>query len=823
MVVAEGEAAERITLDGGRLDSKAAGQLTPPLPAGWTETAFDDSPWNRTGLAGMAEQAYDLVTRNVCGAGLEKEMLRIGVVAVRGKFNVTDPATARLRLSLKYRGGVVVYLNGQEVARGGLPAGVLTPATPGDPYPREVYLDAKGKVLPPVDRIKKDDKDAAERIAKRNRVLGPVDLPAAALRKGPNVLAIEVHRSDYHISAAKSIRGGTGWVPCGLLDVSLSASGGGVEPNVRRPAGVQVWNQDCNDCALASDYGDPAEPLRPIVLAGARNGVFGGKVVVSSDQPIEGLKAVASELKGANGKRIIAASAVEVLYAEAGKEVPMGVKRGRWVEPLDTASPKVVAVKQGGGAVEAVWVWVRVPADAPAGDYAGTLEVSAGGKKLADVPVKLHVADWRLPEPRNLHTFAGIHQSPTALAMAYKVPEWSDKHWELVNRSLALLGQLGGQLLNIPVVDKTKLGNDDGMVTWVKKADGTFDYDYSVVERYLKTAKEHMGVPKFVVLYIYHPGAWAYDTGIKQENTVTVLDPQTGTREHLQVPEFGTEESKKFWTPVLLGLKERLAKEGMEKSLCMGSLTDCKFHPELFKMVTDILGDVQWLRIGHPSDGRVTTPERPLPGGGHIGLHFFTYLPDFPDHQRADLNLILHKDYWPRAVYYRRAQELAVGSSLISVRMSAASARLLGLPGFGHAGLDYWRINPRPGGQYPGVLWGRWPRAGGYPGDPSPSYLTWPGPNGAEPMASYQAIREGIQETEAMYVISEALEKSAAGLGADLTERCRQALRDELAGCALQDVQIFGHFFFHTNHYGWQEVSQRVFTLAGEVSAKRAN
>ena len=36
-----------------------------------------------------------------------------------------------------------------------------------------------------------------------------------------------------------------------------------------RPAGVQVWNQDCNDRTLVSDYGDPNEPLRPIVLTGA--------------------------------------------------------------------------------------------------------------------------------------------------------------------------------------------------------------------------------------------------------------------------------------------------------------------------------------------------------------------------------------------------------------------------------------------------------------------------------------------------------------------------------------------------------------------------
>lgn len=47
----------------------------------------------------------------------------------------------------------------------------------------------------------------------------------------------------------------------------------------------------------------------------------------------------------------------------------------------------------------AVWVQVTVPADAAAGEYRGTLRVSAAGRKLADVPVELHVADWALPDP----------------------------------------------------------------------------------------------------------------------------------------------------------------------------------------------------------------------------------------------------------------------------------------------------------------------------------------------------------------------------------------------------------------------------------------
>jgi hypothetical protein len=63
-------------------------------------------------------------------------------------------------------------------------------------------------------------------------------------------------------------------------------------------------------------------------------------------------------------------------------------------------------------------------------------------------------------------------------------------------------------LVQIPVVDQTHLGNDDGMLAWIWKPDGTFDYDDSVVERYLKLVRKHTGVPKFVVLHVFHRGGW---------------------------------------------------------------------------------------------------------------------------------------------------------------------------------------------------------------------------------------------------------------------------------------------------------------------------
>jgi hypothetical protein len=87
-------------------------------------------------------------------------------------------------------------------------------------------------------------------------------------------------------------------------------------------------------------------------------------------------------------------------------------------------------------------------------------------------------------------------------------------------------------------------------------------------------------------------------------------------------------------------------------------------------------------------------------------------------------------------------------------------------------------------------------------------------------MASYEEVREGIQEAEAILVISKAGYDKSPSIPAELAERCRQILADDLAFHVYQNKFQGGYLLTRTNHYGWQEHSQRLFTVAGEVTAK---
>ena len=87
-------------------------------PTGWTETEFDDARWNRKPIT-------------------DPDSAWIGLLCIRGRFNVDDPEKVQgTKLTVKYRGGVAVYLNGKEIARGNLKAGA-GPKDLADDYPNE--------------------------------------------------------------------------------------------------------------------------------------------------------------------------------------------------------------------------------------------------------------------------------------------------------------------------------------------------------------------------------------------------------------------------------------------------------------------------------------------------------------------------------------------------------------------------------------------------------------------------------------------------------------------------------------------------------------
>lgn len=797
---------------------------TAPPPAGWQAPDFNDTPWPRAraGAAwpgSIAVVAFSPATR-----------YSTGLLCLRGKFAVDDPQLVqRLSVSLKYRGGVAVYLNGREVARQDLRTGTLAPETPAKTYPDEAFVDREGQPIPgpyhAQKRIAAGDTDLAQRLATRNRALADVDIPTELLRAGTNVLAVELHRSDYHPSALKwfsrqGLSQHCAWVPVGLAQVRLTAEGSGISANVARPDGLQVFNHDPNDRVTVLDYGDPNEPLQPVRIVAARGGAFSGMVVAASTKPLRGLRAAASELRSDGGRSTIQPADVQIRF---GRLDQTAYQRPPWFDGLTEQPPREIPVypasgdaphQQGGAAVQPVLITVHVPRDVTPGNYVGQITISAEGSDSVAVPVNLSVADWTLPEPQRFRTYVGIYQSPASLALQYDVDTWSDEHWRLMERSFALLAQVGNKLVNVPLSNRTQLGNDEGMVYWLRRPDGTFDYDFSVLDRYLDLVQKHLGVPDFVTLHVWHSGGWA-NRETTQQNTVTVVDPAGGRRERMQVPEFGTEESKEFWQPVLTAVRQKLAERGMEQSACLGILSDGTAAPEVFATFDEILpGGAGWMRACH-THTRATGPY-PLKGGGRVVCHEYCYGMAMADPD-GELPPVWQQRAWPGVAFIRHNFDHNL--SLLKYRTLAERALYCGTRGIGRIGLDFWRVVKDSRGNAAPVF-NRWPHSSCAQREPNLYELAAAGADGPLSTVRFEQLREGVQQAEAMIFVAEAVGEHADDLGPELADRCRSLLRERIRFCLRRAPEQYGQHYFRSYHHEWQELNAELFTTAAEVSAR---
>ena len=816
---------------------------TPPLgvrndppPVEWTTPGFDDRDW--AGHRGPLQA-------DPFGTSWPRELSpEFALVCGRFKFVVNNPAAVKkLLLSMKFRGGLVVYLNGKEVARSSLPAGVLQPLTPGDDYPDDVTLLNKTTQLHWY-----DNRDKAEQFRKRDRLLDWTPLDATLLRQGTNVLAVEIHRSDYPVECKKL---GALWGANGLTELHLKAqaSAGAIVGGVARPAGVQVWNIDIADQMLDLDYADPAEPLAPIRIVAARNGVFSGAVAVGSTEPIEALAARVGDLKNPAGAAIPAA-AVSVRYGaldgrsvgDRAHGIPARAFDGLLEQPPAIIAPTPMAAGKSrraelglpaspvSGAVVRVWVAVKVPREAAPGQYRGQLAISAKGWPPTTVPIELTLASHTLPDVSDYASLLNVYQSPDTLALHYKVAPWSQEHWALIDRSLALMGELGNDFLCIPLLSKDQFGNDESMVYWVKEggpspatapASGAYKHDFTILDHYLDLFLKHHDARRIKAAVLVPWGMAA----AKDQATVTALDPATGKKTDVLLPPYGTSECEELWRPLLLAVRDRLKARGLGQQLMLGMPADPNPLPRHVAMFHNILPEAPWMRACHPdgaslsydaSDRQKTVP---IVCNEHV---WWSPISDPAVKRQFGWQFPRMRVSFNRAGY----------SPLVlngfrppwDFRMWIEASLAAGDRGAGRVGADFFNQGiklptqgVRGGSEWDsgsvGTLYNRFPTSQvGQTGlGAGITDLLAAGPTGPVASIRYENAREGIQSAEAVIALEKALvEKRVPG---ELEDRAWQLIDRRINCLRLHAIDL--------GQAGWQERSRQLFELAPTLAPSK--
>ena len=795
-------------------EDKAAPLLTSKLPpADWASPAFDDGTWARRKGPVPAHSA------------------EIALVCLRGRFEVKDPAAVGdMRLSLGILGGAVVYLNGREIARTGLPPGKLALHTPALDYPEEAYLTPEGFLYR---NSFGDPEKYEERLRSRIRALHDVAVPASALVRGTNVLAVEIHRAPASellltkrtVDARREAWRGRNhywWSRAGFKSLSLTTTSGmdAVVPNVGPPAGLTVWNQPICQRVSVVEHGESIGSIRPMLLSGPRNSALGGQVVAGSDAPIRSLKAAASGLERTAGGGSVPSSALDVWYLR-----PDGPTIDRRRIPVfDTMSPvapaEVAVHEMGGVATQPIWLTVRVPRDAEPGTYSGKLTISAEGAAPIEVPLVLKLHDWVMPDPEEFVSHVGLIQSPESVAMQYDVGMWSDRHWKLMDRSFDLMGQVGSDCVFLYLMRRTHFGNEHGMVRWIRRPDGGYEHDFSIAERYLDLAVRHLGRPEVVGLYLWE----AFTQGSRRHPNkgvpITILDSATGELEEGWGPKWGSPEAREFWKPVVDGLREILDKRGLADAMMFGVSTDAQPDEAVIEDLKAVAPDVPWISRGHVRPSNLYG----VPVGYVCDVWGSPVAPDPSEERRYGW-----QNPWLRATF-PRAGSNTVGAMrpwapLAMWYVSLEGMSAAGIRGFGSMGADFWDVlrsddplrNPYGGGWIHNII-GRYPESAYgqvYMGNSSP-YVLGPGPDGALPTVRFEMIRAAAQVTAARTFVEKALldPDRKAGLGPELAGRA-QKLLDERARAVLW-ARKGGWLWFPSS--GWQQRDDALYALCAEVA-----
>ncbi len=862
---------------------------TPLPPEGWKATDFDDSTWLRGPARISIRTPY---TRRI---------------AMRALFTVDDPsAVSDLGFSADYYGGMAVYVNGREVVRRHVPDGPLGPETLADSYPREAFVNSEGELLEEAewDRHRASLTSGEEdrrRLGLRRRRIEDVRVPRDALQSGTNVLAVEVFRAPYDAAIEElkherpERRRNVYNLPfntCEILHLQLSAaSPDGISQEAVRPEGFQVWNSDVLAADFDMDFAGPSERLYPLRLSGPRGGIVSGKVVVGSTRPIEGLKATLTP---------------EIPSARIRYAVPWGSQVGVWGprfamwdmnfsryprqptyfgallnDPPDTVPVSAPGTNPGSdlqtpnqpepvfGAVAPVWVTVELPRDS-AGVREAELRIEADGEEPLSVPVELVTTDWELPGAEERRAWLELIQVPDTTALEYDLPLWSEEHWRMMEESFSLIGETSSRIVYLPLICHTNIGVEESMVRWIPQDDGTWEHDFSVLERYLDTAIDRMGTPEMVVLYVWELYQLDLDHAREEERAdgayqearalrsiddrqvsgpVVTTDDGSGGSGTAELPFFYEPEGKAFWEPVFDELRAILEERGLFDAAVLGCASDVWPTREEVEALEELSGGMPWIKFAHWGVGSwqlhgtadviyqaTVCDQRHADDGPPLGSHHGWAGPSWPRspgvpvaERLEEPGIFAHND---RA---GRDYERMPPSRLRHV----AEFEITGdQSGAGRLGADYWplalrrdRRRNRAADRFPQSSWRNQDLA---------SSLLAPGPDGPVSTPGFEALREGYQEAEARIVIEAALldESSRARLDEDLIRRCEELLveRTHLMLKGITQMRFTGPDRWHTTfnyHYwygvhnpvghqwflgsGWRQRSEELFSTAAEV------
>ena len=210
-------------------------------------------------------------------------------------------------------------------------------------------------------------------------------------------------------------------------------------------------------------------------------------------------------------------------------------------------------VKIGKNAMRGLWMTLQVPRDVAAGTYSGKVTVTAGEKSSVR-EYKVKVLESVLPEPKDWKFHLDLWQNPYAIARVHEVEPWSPEHFEVLRPYMEKLASAGQKAITATLINKPWNGQTEdpfgSMVTWIKRADGSWLYDFTIFDRWVEFMHS-CGINKEITCFSMIPWKLSF----------RYYDQATDSHKEIKCAP-GQKEYAEFWGGMLKAFSAYLAEKG---------------------------------------------------------------------------------------------------------------------------------------------------------------------------------------------------------------------------------------------------------------------
>lgn len=287
------------------------------------------------------------------------------------------------------------------------------------------------------------------------------------------------------------------------------------------------------------------------------------QLVIWSSTQIDALAASIGSLKSAKGEitaeNVRTAFARYVMTDELNKDRKSGCGRRNSADfdsslvadPLDHLTQALMIPAR---STQGVWISVSVPQQTLPGIYSGKVSVRNGEKLLGELKLNVKVLNHTLPAPSEWAFHLDLWQNPYAVARYYNVEPFSKEHFDLMRPVMKLYANAGGKVITASIMHKPWNGQTydpfESMVTWLKKADGTWAFDFTTFDKWVEFMMS-VGVKNEINCYSMVPWKLTFQYFDQASNSFKFVTAKPGEAAY-----------EEFWSPMLRAFAQHLKEKG---------------------------------------------------------------------------------------------------------------------------------------------------------------------------------------------------------------------------------------------------------------------